>query len=31
VVILLAVPALSMKLSMPDESTQARGTMGYQS
>jgi RND superfamily putative drug exporter len=30
-VILLAVPALSMKLSMPDESTQARGTMGYQS
>jgi RND superfamily putative drug exporter len=31
VVLLLAVPALSMKLSMPDESTQARGTMGYQS
>ena len=30
-VLLLAVPALSMKLSMPDESTQARGTMGYQS
>jgi uncharacterized membrane protein YdfJ with MMPL/SSD domain len=31
VVLLLAVPALSMQLSMPDESTQARGTMGYQS
>jgi uncharacterized membrane protein YdfJ with MMPL/SSD domain len=31
VVLLLAVPALSMKLSMPDESAQARGTMGYQS
>ncbi len=31
VVLVLAVPALSMKLSMPDESTQARGTMGYQS
>src|SRR5215469_14569930 len=30
-VILLAAPALTMKLSMPDESTQARGTMGYQS
>jgi uncharacterized membrane protein YdfJ with MMPL/SSD domain len=31
IVLLLAVPALSMKLSMPDESAQARGTMGYQS
>ncbi len=31
VVLLLAVPALSMQLSMLDESTQARGTMGYQS
>jgi len=28
---LLALPALGMKLSMPDESTQARGTMGYAS
>jgi RND superfamily putative drug exporter len=27
----LAVPALFMKLSMPDESAQARGTMGYAS
>ncbi len=31
VVLVLAVPALSMQLSMPDESAQARGTMGYQS
>ena len=29
--LLLAAPALSMKLSMPDESSQARGTMGYSS
>ena len=28
---LLAAPALGMKLSMPDESSQARGTMGYAS
>jgi putative drug exporter of the RND superfamily len=27
----LAAPALGMKLSMPDESSQARGTMGYAS
>jgi uncharacterized membrane protein YdfJ with MMPL/SSD domain len=27
----LAAPALAMKLSMPDESAQARGTMGYAS
>jgi uncharacterized membrane protein YdfJ with MMPL/SSD domain len=27
----LAAPALTMKLSMPDESAQARGTMGYAS
>ncbi len=31
VILLLAAPALGMKLSMPDESTQARGTMGYAS
>ena len=31
VILLLALPALGMKLSMPDESTQARGTMGYAS
>jgi uncharacterized membrane protein YdfJ with MMPL/SSD domain len=31
VVLLLACPALAMKLSMPDESAQARGTMGYAS
>jgi len=31
VIALLAAPALSMKLSMPDESAQARGTMGYAS
>jgi uncharacterized membrane protein YdfJ with MMPL/SSD domain len=31
VIVLLALPALGMKLSMPDESTQARGTMGYAS
>ena len=30
-ILLLAVPALSMKLAMPDESAQARGTMGYAS
>jgi RND superfamily putative drug exporter len=29
VVLLLAAPALSMKLSMPDDSTQPRGSMGY--
>jgi putative drug exporter of the RND superfamily len=29
VVLLLAVPALAMKLSMPDDSTQPRGSMGY--
>ena len=28
---ILAAPALVMKLSMPDESAQARGTMGYAS
>jgi len=28
-VLALAAPALGMKLSLPDESTQARGTMGY--
>ncbi len=31
VILLLALPALGMKLSMPDESAQARGTMGYAS
>jgi RND superfamily putative drug exporter len=31
VILALAAPALGIKLSMPDESTQARGTMGYQS
>jgi uncharacterized membrane protein YdfJ with MMPL/SSD domain len=30
-ILLLAAPLLSMKLSMPDESSQARGTMGYAS
>jgi RND superfamily putative drug exporter len=30
-IVVLAVPALFMKLSMPDESAQARGTMGYAS
>jgi RND superfamily putative drug exporter len=30
-VLLLAAPTLGMKLSMPDESTDARGTMGYAS
>ncbi len=30
-VLALAAPALGMKLSMPDESSQARGTMGYAS
>ena len=29
VVLLLAAPALSMTLSMPDDSTQPRGSMGY--
>src|ERR1017187_1279335 len=28
-VLVLAAPALGMKLSMPDESAQARGTLGY--
>jgi uncharacterized membrane protein YdfJ with MMPL/SSD domain len=31
IIVVLAVPALFMKLSMPDESAQARGTMGYAS
>jgi uncharacterized membrane protein YdfJ with MMPL/SSD domain len=31
VILALAAPALAMKLNMPDESTQARGTMGYHS
>jgi len=31
VILILAAPALFMKLSMPDESAQARGTMGYAS
>jgi uncharacterized membrane protein YdfJ with MMPL/SSD domain len=31
VIVILAAPALAMKLSMPDESAQARGTMGYAS
>jgi len=30
-ILILAAPALAMKLSMPDESAQARGTMGYAS
>ena len=30
-ILALAAPALGMKLSMPDESSQARGTMGYAS
>jgi putative drug exporter of the RND superfamily len=30
-ILLLAAPTLTMKLSMPDESAQARGTMGYAS
>jgi putative drug exporter of the RND superfamily len=30
-ILTLAAPALAMKLSMPDESAQARGTMGYAS
>ena len=30
-ILILAAPALSIKLSMPDESAQARGTMGYAS
>jgi uncharacterized membrane protein YdfJ with MMPL/SSD domain len=31
VILLLAAPVLTMKLSFPDESAQARGTMGYAS
>jgi uncharacterized membrane protein YdfJ with MMPL/SSD domain len=31
VILALAAPALGMKLNMPDESSQARNTMGYQS
>jgi RND superfamily putative drug exporter len=31
IVLVLAAPALGMKLSFPDESAQARGTMGYAS
>jgi uncharacterized membrane protein YdfJ with MMPL/SSD domain len=31
VILTLAAPALGMKLNMPDESSQARGTMGYAS
>jgi uncharacterized membrane protein YdfJ with MMPL/SSD domain len=31
VILILAAPALAMKLSMPDESAQARGTTGYAS
>ena len=31
VILALAAPALGMKLAMPDESAQARGTMGYTS
>jgi RND superfamily putative drug exporter len=30
-ILILAAPALAMKLAMPDESAQARGTMGYAS
>jgi putative drug exporter of the RND superfamily len=30
-ILLLAAPALVMKLPMPDESAQARGIMGYAS
>jgi uncharacterized membrane protein YdfJ with MMPL/SSD domain len=30
-ILVLAAPALGMKLSLPDESAQARGTMGYAS
>jgi uncharacterized membrane protein YdfJ with MMPL/SSD domain len=30
-ILILAAPALAMKLSMPDESAQARSTMGYAS
>jgi uncharacterized membrane protein YdfJ with MMPL/SSD domain len=30
-ILILAAPALAIKLSMPDESAQARGTMGYAS
>ena len=31
VILVLAAPALGMKLNMPDESSQPRGSMGYQS
>ena len=31
IILILAAPALAMKLSMPDESAQARGSMGYAS
>ncbi|HEY6278501.1 MAG TPA: MMPL family transporter [Streptosporangiaceae bacterium] len=31
IILALAAPALAMKLSMPDESSQARGSMGYAS
>jgi RND superfamily putative drug exporter len=31
IILALAAPALAMKLNMPDESSQARGTMGYAS
>ena len=31
IILALAAPALGMKLNMPDESSQARGTMGYAS
>ena len=31
VILALAAPALGLKLNMPDESSQARGTMGYAS
>ena len=30
-ILILAIPALAMKLTMPDESAQARGSMGYAS
>src|SRR5260370_35289201 len=31
IILALAAPALGMKLNFPDESSQARGTMGYAS
>ena len=31
IILALAAPALGMKLNFPDESAQARGTMGYAS